>query len=48
MTELHENTRLEALTNAAEQFLAIAKDGNVAEMLEYLKGIFEEALETAT
>ena len=45
-SDLHENTRLEALTGAAEQFLAIVEDGNVDEMLDYLAGIFEEALET--
>jgi hypothetical protein len=33
------------LKNAAEQFVAIAKDGNLAEHTEYLVEIFEDALE---
>lgn len=37
-------SREQMLVSAAEQFLAIVKDGNVAELQDYLVDIFTEAL----
>lgn len=44
---LRENGRHIALFNAAEQFVASCKDGDVAKLLDYYQDIFEDALKQA-
>lgn len=42
--QLPKQTREEALTSAAEQFLASCQDGDVKDLIDYYQDIFTEAL----